>query len=62
MRNYSQGIWWFRLKPDLETTRVMPSGARITQCEAGVMISGKGYVRWISNDWFNDVQTNAVGL
>jgi hypothetical protein len=51
MRNYSNGIWWFRLKPDLNTTRVMPSGTRITQTENGVLITGVGYVRWIKNDW-----------
>lgn len=60
MRNYSNGIWWFRLLPDLESTRVMPSGARITQCAEGVLISGNGYVRWISNSWYNDLNTNTL--
>ncbi len=60
MRNYSSGIWWYGLKPDLETTRVMPSGTRITQCENGVLITGKGYIRWVSNDFFDNVNTDEL--
>lgn len=56
MRNYSNGIWWYNLKPDLSTTRVMPeTGTRITQAEHGVLITGKGYIRWIKNDYFEDI-------
>lgn len=61
MRNYSNGIWYFRLLPDFESTRVLPSGARITQCESGVMISYPDKViRWISNDFYNDIDTDRL--
>lgn len=54
IRNYSNGIWYFNLRPDFETNRVMPSGTRITQCEHGVLITGKGYVRFIKNDYYEE--------
>ncbi len=61
MRNYSNGIWWFRLKPDLESTRVMPSGCRITKCENGVLLSYPDKViRWISDTYFDDVDTDRL--
>jgi len=61
MRSYSQSIWWYNLRPDLSTTRVMPdTNTRITQAENGVLITGNGYIRWISNSFFDDVDTDRL--
>ncbi len=52
--------WYFRLKLDFSTVKLMPSGTRITQCENGVLITGKGYIRWVSNDFFDNVNTDEL--
>lgn len=74
MRNYSNSIWWFRVGAKPETTVIMPSGARITECAIrwdldyqgrstpnGCLITyHDGVKRWISNDFYNDVDTNCL--
>lgn len=56
MRTY---IWWFGLNLNPSTTVIMPSEARITQGKEGVFISySDGVKRWISNTFFEDVNTD----
>jgi hypothetical protein len=72
--NYSNRIWWFRIGANPETTLIMPSGARITECDIkwtldyqdrstpnGCLITyPDGSKRWISNNWFNDINTDIL--